>query len=244
MSNEEKRYPSRLNKKNRSKPVANNNKNRSNSVLNMMIGLVFTLILITAAFIFLDKEEGSIEQPESVKIASDSEQQVQENSPDAESEGDTAGSAEENNDEEADKKAEEQAKEEEKAEKAKETKEGKVTGGTITKEDSNDPIVEETIINTSWEPVGTSQKGEHVSVYEKGSADWNEKIKAISYATGLAADDMYIMMIKNGGGPQKSIGVVQSKDQSKKYRVHMEWVDGKGWSPVKLDVLKTLKGAY
>lgn len=239
MANEEKRYPSRLNKKNRSNPVMD--KNRSNSVLNMMIGLVFTLILITGAFIFLDKEEGSIEQPESVKIASEAE--LEEGSTADEPEGEPAGSGTEADSEEEVEKETEETSADKEAE-PEETKEGKVTGGTITKEDSNDPVVEETIINTSWEPVGTKQKGEHVSVYEKGSADWNEKIKAISYATGLAADDMYIMMIKNGGGPQKSIGVVQSKDQSKKYRVHMEWVDGKGWSPVKLDVLKTLKGAY
>ena len=236
MANEEKRYPSRLNKKNRSNPDTNT-KNRSNSVLNMMIGLVFTLILITGAFIFLDKEEGSIEEPESVKIASEAE--LEESGATLEPESDPAASGTE-----ADSEEEAEEVPAEKEAKPEETKEGKVTGGTITKEDSNDPVVKETIINTSWEPVGTKQKGEHVSVYEKGSADWNEKIKAISYATGLAEGDMYIMMIKNGGGPQKSIGVVQSKDQSKKYRVHMEWVDGKGWSPVKLDVLKTLKGAY
>ncbi|HSP22571.1 MAG TPA: YrrS family protein [Planococcus sp. (in: firmicutes)] len=235
MANEEKRYPSRLNKKNRSNSVSDN-KNRSNSVLNMMIGLVFTLILITGAFIFLDKEEGSIEQPESVKIASEAE--LEESGAADEPEGDAASDDSKEESEES-----EEAPAEPEAE-PEETEEGKVTGGTITKEDSNDPLVEETIINTSWEPVGTKQKGDHVSVYEKGSADWNEKIKAISYATGLAEDDMYIMMIKNGGGPQKSIGVVQSKDQSKKYRVHMEWVEGKGWNPVKLDVLKTLKGAY
>lgn len=221
MANQEKRSPSRMNKK-----------NRSNSVLNMMIGLVFTLILITAAFIFMDKEEGSIEQPESVKIAPDTDQPVVEEPKEDESD---AG---------AEDSEEVEATPEEPEAEPEETEEGTVTGGTITKEDSNDPVVEETIINTSWEPVGTSQKGEHVSVYQKGSADWNEKIKAISYATGLAEDDMYIMMIKNGGGPQKSIGVVQSKDQSKKYRVHMEWVDGEGWRPVKLDVLKTLEGAY
>lgn len=223
MANQDKRYPSRMNKK-----------NRSNSVLNMMIGLVFTLILITAAFIFLDKEEGGIEQPESVKIAPDTDQAAEE---------DTA--AEEPNEDAADAGTEESEEDSVEPEAdTEETEEGTVTGGTITKEDSKDPVVEESIINTSWEPVGTSQKGEHVSVYQEGSADWNEKIKAISYATGLAEDDMYIMMIKNGGGPQKSIGVVQSKDQSKKYRVHMEWVDGEGWNPVKLDVLKTLKGAY
>lgn len=162
--------------------------------------------------------------------------------------GDEDEDAEAKAEEEAAKKAEEEAKAKEEAEKkAKEEKEeeGSVTkGGTITREDSSDPIVDETVINTSWEPVGTKQKGDHVSVYQKDSVDWNEKVKAVSYATGLDSNNMYVMMIKNGGGPQKSIATVQSKDESEKYRVHLEWVDGEGWKPVKMDVLKTLQGAY
>lgn len=229
MSNEQKPYPSRLKKK-----------NRSNSILNMMIGLVFTLILITGAFIFLDNGEENAAEPEEVEIASDTEQQTSEEDT---STTEDAAPAEEDTDIEA----EAEATEEEEAgdSKPEETEAGTVTvGGKITREDSNDPIVEETVINTSWEPIGTSQSGNHVSVYDKGSVDWNEKIQAISYATGLGEGDMYIMMIKNGGGPQKSIGVVQSKDQSQKYRVHLEWVDSEGWKPVKMDVLKTLEGAY
>lgn len=229
MANEEKRYPSRL----------KNKKNRSNSILNMMIGLVFTLILITAAFIFIDRGEESVQEPESVKIASESEELPAAEAPENGEEAPAEDGSEEAEETDGSKEAAD------KEEPAEETKEGTVTvGGTITREDSSDPIVEETVINTSWEPIGTEQTGEHVSVYQKGSADWNEKIKAISYATGLSEDNMYIMMVKNGGGPQKSIGVVQSKDESQKYRVHLEWIDGKGWTPVKMDVLKTLKGAY
>jgi len=237
MTNEKKPYPSRLDKK-----------NRSNSILNWMIGVVFALIVITGAFIFLDNGDESAQEPESVTIETDTEQQTsgEESNPEEDAEADAKAK------EEADAKAEEEAKAkeeadkaaEEKAEKEKAAEEGKVTGGTITREDSNDPVVEETVINTSWEPVGTKQTGKHVSVYEKGSVDWNEKINAITYATGLNADNMYVMMIKNGGGPQKSIGVVQSKDKSKKYRVHLEFIDGEGWKPVKMDVLKTLEGAY
>lgn len=233
MSNEEKPYPSRLKKK-----------NRSNSILNMMIGLVFTLILITGAFIFLDNGEDSAAEPEKVEIATDTEQQTSE---EEDSTTEDAAKEQEKADAEADAKEETEAEAEsaEKENKPEETEEGTVTvGGKITREESNDPIVEETVINTSWEPVGTSQSGNHVSVYQKGSVDWNEKIKALSYATGLNESDMYIMMIKNGGGPQQSIGVVQSKDQSQKYRVHLEWVDSEGWKPVKMDVLKTLEGAY
>lgn len=161
----------------------------------------------------------------------------------------TSGTKDSEDTEETAKEKEAAEKEKEAAKKAKEEKEKEkeesaIKGGTITREDSSDPIVEETVINTSWEPIGTKQKGDHVSVYQKDSADWNEKVQAVSYATGLDTNNMYVMMIKNGGGPQKSIATVQSKDESEKYRVHMEWVDGEGWKPVKMDVLKTLKGAY
>ena len=242
MSNEEKPYPSRLKKK----------KNRSNSILNIMIGLVFALILIIGVSMLFSGGDDQAQDLEAVTISPETEEQT---SGSGDSEGESAGTEEEpeedaeasDEEKEAAEKAEKEKakKEAEEAKKAEEEKEGSVTkGGTITREDSSDPIVEETVINTSWEPVGTKQKGDHVSVYQKDSVDWNEKVNAVSYATGLDANNMYVMMIKNGGGPQKSIATVQSKDESEKYRVHMEWVEGEGWKPVKMDVLKTLEGAY
>jgi len=241
MTNEEKPYPSRLKKK--------KEKNRSNSILNIMIGLVFALILIIGVSMLFSGGDDQANESEEVAISTGTEEQTSgSDGGESASAGDEDEDAEAKAEEEAAKKAEEEAKAKEEAEKkAKEEKEeeGSVTkGGTITREDSSDPIVDETVINTSWEPVGTKQKGDHVSVYQKDSVDWNEKVKAVSYATGLDSNNMYVMMIKNGGGPQKSIATVQSKDESEKYRVHLEWVDGEGWKPVKMDVLKTLQGAY
>ena len=258
MADEKKPYPSRLKKK-----------NRSNSILNMLIGLVFALILIVGAFIFLSQNDDNenAQEPESVEIASDTGEQTSDednssedsenNASEEDANAQESGNQEENPDEdkaeaEAEEKNEKQKekdeKEKEKDEKEKEkndTDEGKVTvGGTITREKSEDPIVEETVINTSWMPVGTSQTGEHISVYDESSVDWKEKIEAITYATGLSAGDMHVMRLQNGGSPQKSVGVVQSKDTSEKYRVYLEWVDNDGWKPVKMDVLKTLEGAY
>lgn len=243
MSNEKKPYPSRLKNK--------KNKSNSNSILNGMIGLVFALIIITGAFIFLDNDDEEASQTETVEIDSGTEQQTSENNNNEEQ---PAAAAEEDADNDSDESAEASTDEsedaandsaDEKTEETDKTKEGTVTkGGTITREKSNDPIVNETVINTSWEPVGTVQTGDHTSVYDESSVDWKEKIDAISYATGLSADNMYVMRLQNGGGPQKSIGVVQSKDTSEKYRVHLEWVDSKGWKPVKMDVLKTIEGAY
>ncbi|MBO1912120.1 YrrS family protein, partial [Microvirga sp. 3-52] len=99
-------------------------------------------------------------------------------------------------------------------------------------------------IKTGWEPIGTKQTGEHVSLYDGKSVDWQEKISAISYATDLAEDALIIWKIKNGGSPQKSIGIVSTKDKVEKYRVYLEWIDEKGWKPVKMDVLNTLDFDY
>ncbi|TWT09064.1 YrrS family protein [Planomicrobium sp. CPCC 101079] len=240
-NNEPSRYPSRLKKK----------KNRSNAILNGMIGLVFVLILITGAFIFLGNNKENAQELETVQITTESDEQASEEdsgTEEADAEKEATDPEQEQPESASEESEEENAVEndENEADKNSETeqKEGTVIGGTITSKASNDPIVEETVINTSWEPVKTSQKGDHVSVYEKDSVDWKEKVSAISYATGLQEDNMYIMRIQNGGGPQKSIGVVQSKDQQEKYRVYLEWVDGKGWKPVKMDILNTLEGAY
>lgn len=245
MAQDKKPYPSRVNKK---------NKSSTNTMLNVMIGLVFALILIVGAFIFLGQlnDSDSAQEPETVQISTDTDDETGEveNSDEAaeEAEGqEDQASDEEQGDEERDPAAEEQDNEDSNdtdgSEEAEE-EQGSLTGGTITRQESNDPVVKETIINTSWEPVGTEQSGDHVSVYDTGSIDWKEKVDAITYATGLAESDMYIMHIGNGGGPQKSIGTVQSKDSSQKYRVHLEWVENEGWKPVKMDILNTVEGAY
>lgn len=114
----------------------------------------------------------------------------------------------------------------------------------IVTEPVNDPVIAQSIIDPSWEPIPTAQEGEHVSLYDGSSVDWQEKIQALSYATGLTEDNMTIWKLKNGGSPQKSIGIVSSKDTSEKYRVYLEWVDGTGWQPTEMDVLKTLDFKY
>ncbi|WP_175631937.1 YrrS family protein [Virgibacillus siamensis] len=78
-------------------------------------------------------------------------------------------------------------------------------------------------------PIGTSQSGPHTSSYDKGTVDWNEKVKAIQTATGLD-DGMTIWRMENGGGPQKSIGKVSPNGVSDwMYIVQLQWVNQKGW---------------
>lgn len=103
-----------------------------------------------------------------------------------------------------------------------------------------DSSVAQSIIDPTWEPIGTTQTGEHVSLYDGTSVDWKEKERALLYATGLTEDNVIFKRIQNGGSPQKSIGIVTSLDSTEKYRVYLEWIDGEGWKPTQLDVLNTL----
>lgn len=114
----------------------------------------------------------------------------------------------------------------------------------IVTEVDGDELIEKTIIDPAWEPIPTGQEGEHFSAYDGVSVDWQEKVLALSYATGLTVDEMTIWKLKNGGSQDKSIGIVSSKDTTEKYRVYLEWVDGKGWKPVEMDLLKTLDFKY
>ncbi|EIT85280.1 hypothetical protein A374_11070 [Fictibacillus macauensis ZFHKF-1] len=86
--------------------------------------------------------------------------------------------------------------------------------------------------NGPWEAVGTSQKGEHTKSYDKGSTDWDEQLKALSYATGIAQDEMTLLWLGNGGGPDRSLGRVLSKKDGSRYEVQLQWENDKGWKPL------------
>jgi len=90
-----------------------------------------------------------------------------------------------------------------------------------------------------WQPIGTVQKGAHTTDYNQGSVDWNEKIKALLYATNINDGDYTLWRLENGGGPDKSKGIISSKEApNKKYDVTLQWVNDQGWKPVSV----TLEG--
>lgn len=201
---------------------ADRRKHKENRLLNILIGAV-VLAIIIVAFIVIP---GGKEQAREENKQNEPEENVQK-----QEEGQIEQPVQEPEDE-----AQNDAEDEEEA--LEDTKELHVT------EPVDDAVIEKTIIDPSWEPIPTAQEGEHASLYDGSSVDWQEKVQALSYATGLAEDDMTIWKLKNGGSPQKSIGIVSSKDTTEKYRVYLEWVDGTGWQPTEMDVLKTLDFEY
>lgn len=223
-----------------------------NRVLNISIGVVIFLIAVVA-IIFLtgddDKKEVAIDKPEQSTqsdtapmepIVLDDEDDVDKpETEDAEPEeaDEPEVQAPEENNEVVNEVVEEPEAPVVEAPKVEEAKKQPPKQDKPKKETSSDSG-KKVVVNPDWKPVGTKQSGEHVSKYDGQSDDWYEKKKAISYATGMSEDQLYFDRIQNGGSPQKSEGIVRSKDNSKKFKVYLEWVDGQGWKPVKMEVLK------
>ncbi|MFD1927355.1 YrrS family protein [Sporosarcina siberiensis] len=235
------------------------NRNRMNKVLNVLIGVVVLLIVVISVVIFsgngddkiadgnkgietekdaakdddskVDLEEDSTEEEDSTSEDTTDSDKATENK-DGKTDGIELGKAEDDKDTNATEEPEEEIDDS--------------TSDTIvvTEPTSDKEFVSETIVDSAWKPIATEQSGEHVSSYDGESVDWHEKKKAIAYAIGQSEDELIFWKVKNGGNPQKSIGIIESKTDSSKYRVYIEWVNNEGWKPVKKDVLKSLDFDY
>lgn len=192
-----------------------------NTWLNILIGIVAVLIVITTLYIFNwqdNIEETSKEDP----VVTSPEENEEESSSE-----DILPNEEQPVQEEETSVQDEQPEQE-----------------TAVETTSDDPIVNRVITDESWQPTPTTQTGAHVSSYDSKSVDWQEKVATITSVTGIAEDNMIIWFLKNNGSADTAIATVSTKDKTEMYRVSMEWVNNEGWLPVKLEVLNTLEGAY
>lgn len=187
-----------------------------NSWLNVLIGVVAVLIVITTLYIFnwqdniedTAKEDSVVTKPEEKEEEPSKEDSIKiEEEPPVQ---------------------EEQQPEQE----------------TAVETPSDDPIVNRAITDANWQPTPTTQTGEHVSSYDDQSIDWAEKVATVTGVTGIEENNMIIWHLGNNGGVNKSIAIVSTKDKTAMYRVSMEWVNNEGWLPVKFEELNTVAGAY
>lgn len=189
---------------------------KSNTLLNVLIGVVVVLIVLTASYVIKWQNNIEIEQIENPEVLN-----PKENEEDP-SEDESLTNEEEPTDQE-----EPQSEQE-----------------TAVESTSDDPIVDRVITDVSWQPTPTTQTGGHVSSFVPKSVDWQEKVATITSVTGIEEEKMIIWYIGNNGSAETAIATVSTKDLSEMYRVSMEWVNNEGWLPVKLEVLNTLEGAY
>jgi len=103
-------------------------------------------------------------------------------------------------------------------------------------EESSDENVIRTYVG-NWEPIGTSQVGEHVTNYNDGSDDRIEIKRAASKVTGIAEDNMIEWRVGNDGD-QKVYAVISNKEQTDYYRLFLSWIDHEGWQVTKVEKIK------
>jgi cytoskeletal protein RodZ len=189
---------------------------RTNRILNGLIALVILLIIIVSMSIFSGNDDKGQSQNKEPKV----ENKVSQN--EAVKADQPVRKDKEVNASEVD--------EEDKAETAKEEDvekdEPQVTEG------GSDGNVKRTIVDPSWEPIGTQQSGP----FSSEDVDWEERVDALAYAIGVDKNNMTVWYLQRNG-QYGSIGTVTEKGNPQAYRVYLEWKDGEGWMPTKVEEL-------
>jgi cytoskeletal protein RodZ len=201
-------------------------KRKTNFILNSLIAIVLLLIIIVSANIFFGDDDASSKE----------EQNQVENEKKEDNSSKEVGSKEDEKTQ--DSSTTDSESKQDKTEAGDNDSSNNEDNGEVVTEGGTDSNVTKTIVNPGWEPVGTVQTGEHSNVYD--GVDWDEMVKAISYATGLPEENMTIKFLGNNG-PNKSVGTVFSKDKTQIYRVYIEWVDNQGWKPTKVEELASIQ---
>ncbi|GLI82839.1 YrrS family protein [Rossellomorea marisflavi] len=222
------KYQSRLDKR---------SKKNTNKILNIMIAVVVLLILVVGGSILIGggNDKSSDTASSSTGNGGNKKASAEENKSDTAKKDD-----EDSNDKKAADDKEDKDKKDKDEKKSDDDTDKDLKSEDDSKlkvQDGDEPNVDKTVVHPDWKPVGTSQSGEHVSSYDLGTPDWNEKVKALSYATGIPENNMTVWYIEGNGSPQKSIGTVSAKNDSQAYRVYLQWIDGEGWQPTKVQEL-------
>ncbi|KGP90524.1 hypothetical protein N780_04740 [Pontibacillus chungwhensis BH030062] len=107
---------------------------------------------------------------------------------------------------------------------------------SVTKEDN---VIE--VYQDKWQAVQTEQEGKHVATFDDTTQDWNEMLDSIYLGSGLSKDNSTLWRVHNGGDNQTAVATISDKADKKTYRVYTAWVEGKGWKPMKVEVIKENK---
>ncbi|MFJ8063085.1 YrrS family protein [Psychrobacillus sp. NPDC096426] len=212
-----------------------NRKKKLNKILNILIGIVLLLIIVVVVNIVTDDKTEETAGEQTVSDITELEEDTTVVKPEEQQEESSTNESTTQNESNTTSSSEQE-------DATTDTTEN-TSGATTTEQSSSNSNDVNATVDPSWEPIGTTQTGEHVSSYDKSSVDWAEKVEALAYGAGLDSSNMYVKFLGNGGSPQKSIGTVTSKDGKEIYRIHLEWVDGQGWKPTKREKLTTLKDA-
>ena len=145
-------------------------RNRSDKILNILIAVVVLAIIITASIIFLggeDNDKADVKSPDTAEEENNNDDLASDNTDETDNNDSTMKmtmpislriivmSQELMMKQIADETDET------------DVRRGLGEPGVVKYESSDDPVVDETIIQTGWEPIGTTQTGDHVSLYDE-----------------------------------------------------------------------------
>lgn len=202
-------------------------KSKVDKILNILIAIVSILIILNVITIFNDKDSSDEQVNEAVekKSANNNVEKDDTNKTDIQSDKNVASAEEiESNSQDG-------------------TSSDNASDTQIIVQVSNDPLVEQVIVNPEWKVTPTKQTGEHVSAYEKGDPDYEEKLETFRQAVQLDENDIIFWSVKNGGSADSSVAVVSTSDKTENYRIYIEWLQNEGWKPVKVEKLNQAVGA-
>ncbi|PGM88118.1 hypothetical protein CN959_31670 [Bacillus cereus] len=122
-------------------------------------------------------------------------------------------------------------------EKSKTEKSVKTNGTENNEEEKTTSQEKGSQTNPSWKPIGTEQGAKPEMKFKEGTVDWSEMKKAISYAVDVPESQLIFDFIGNNGS-NKAYGNVRDKQNNKKYKVNIDWVENQGWKPVSVQVVR------
>lgn len=195
---------------------------KTNIILNGLIGLVILLIIIVSVSIFGKDDENSSTKANQSAEANNSGDKVSSKNDRKETSGTNEDSKEK------------ESADEESASETNDDIQSEESEPVIT--DGGGPNIKRTIVNPDWEPIGTTQTGEHTAVYDQSSVDWKEMVDAMEYATELEEGNMIVWYLENNG-PNQSLGTISTKDKLQTFRVYLQWEEDGGWVPVRVEEL-------
>ena len=205
-------------------------KNKVDKILNILIAIVSILIVLNVVTIFSDKDNEKEQAKELVGKQNVNKNAEMEDTKNTETNsGKNVASAQEIDSDESGTQAG--------------TDSDATTDSKVIVQESNDPTVAEVIVNPEWKVTPTKQKGEHVSAYEKGHPDYEEKLATFRQAVGLEENNIIYWSVKNGGNADSSVAVVSTGDKTENYRIHIQWLQNEGWKPVKVEKLNQSVGS-
>ncbi|WP_316571920.1 YrrS family protein [Neobacillus sp. YIM B06451] len=211
---------------NRSRLRYREKRKKTNIILNSLIAIVILLILVVGFSIFAGNDDAAPKNPDKTQAGQKA------GSPDKNSGNQGESGGQDSSDGDSSAGTDDKSQDEDESETDEDAGEPVITEG------GSSPNVKRTIENPDWKPVGTSQSGDHQVVIDSSSPDWDEMHTALAYAIGTDKNNMTTWWLerdrsKEGG----AIGTVTEKGSDQAYRVYIEWVDGEGYKPVKVEEL-------